>query len=334
MSNDLLFQQGYALVIGVGADLPVTISDALGIKEILLDQRRCAYPNDHVICLTEKQATKQNILSSLDVLAKQAGQKPDSTVIIYFSGHGGYDNQENYYLVPFGYQSNDISSTAILETELTAKLKSIPAKKLLVLLDCCHAGGMTKIEKEKHIKASSMPINLANMLISGSGRVLIASSRKDEVSWTGKPYSVFTQALREGLAGYGASEQDGYAYVADVAMYLGRVVPNRTNNSQHPILKLSKADNFVISYYAGSAKNPTLLSGSESSPIQMTTIDVDMLVHYQRLLKKYKENLFVVEEKMSVFYDYAAIPPDLERAKEGIVAKISEIEEKIKLAAS
>ena len=46
-------------------------------------------------------------------------------------------------------------------------------------------------------------------------------------------------ALLEGLAGYGAFERDGYARVLDLAMYVGRMVPNRTGDKQHPIFKAS-----------------------------------------------------------------------------------------------
>ena len=40
------FQRGYALVVGVGADLPVTITDATAMATLLRDPARCAYPVD------------------------------------------------------------------------------------------------------------------------------------------------------------------------------------------------------------------------------------------------------------------------------------------------
>ncbi|MBN3943773.1 MAG: hypothetical protein V7L21_32490 [Nostoc sp.] len=38
------FTNGYALLIGVGADLPVTVLDATALKDILIDSDRAAYP--------------------------------------------------------------------------------------------------------------------------------------------------------------------------------------------------------------------------------------------------------------------------------------------------
>ncbi len=38
------FRRGYAVVVGVGAELPVTIDDATAIANLLSDSSRCAYP--------------------------------------------------------------------------------------------------------------------------------------------------------------------------------------------------------------------------------------------------------------------------------------------------
>ena len=258
MNPSSAFGQGYALVIGIGADLPVTIRDATSLRDLFVDPQRCAYLSDHVRLLTEKQATRQGILDGLNWLIAQTRDNPEATAIIFFSGHGGF--MPHYYLVAYGYYPRTLVTTTVSGQEFTEKLRAIHAKKLLVLLDCCHAGGMAEAKAPGFVKAP-MPPELDAVLTAGSGRVVIASSRKDEVSFTGSPYSVFTQALLEGLSGYGAAEQDGYAYVADVAMYVGREVPNRTKSKQHPILKLSAADNFAIAYYAGGEKSPQPLEG-------------------------------------------------------------------------
>ena len=46
------FSDGYALVIGVGADLPGTVQDATGFADVLRDPARCAYAADRVRLLT------------------------------------------------------------------------------------------------------------------------------------------------------------------------------------------------------------------------------------------------------------------------------------------
>jgi uncharacterized caspase-like protein len=326
MNNTSAFHQGYALLVGVGADLPVTIEDAVAVQDILLDSERCAYPAEHVRLLTGEQATRANILAELDWLRNQVQAVPAATVIVYFSGHGGL--MPAYHLVPYGYNSNDLAGSAISGTEFTERLLTIKAQKLLVLLDCCHAGGMAGM-KAAGFEQSPTPPELHAALRAGSGTVVIASSRKDEVSYTGTPYSIFTQALREGLAGYGAADRDGYAYVADIAMYIGRVVPARTSDRQHPILKLSAADNFAVAYYAAGAKSPRPLAHAATYLIPLEELDVNIAAKYQDILNKYQLNLLKVEERMAEFFDQAAVPLDLERSKEKIVQKISDIESTI-----
>jgi uncharacterized caspase-like protein len=138
------FEAGRALIVGAGADLPNTVDDAQGLAEILKDPERCAYQPDQVELLTDEAADRSGILAGLDKLAKRVDEK--STVVIYFSGHGYYVKStvgKTYFLMPFGYNIDDLSETAISGSEFVDKLKAIKAQKLLLLLDCCHAGGMT-----------------------------------------------------------------------------------------------------------------------------------------------------------------------------------------------
>jgi len=244
-----IFSHGYAVVIGVGADLPVTIEDAGAISDMLLDPIRCAYPSGQVKLLTGEKAQRNQIVSAMGWLAKSAGR--DDTAVVYFSGHG--TERPDFYLVPYGFTWNDLDRTAISGKDFTELLHAIQAQKLLVLLDCCHAGGQA--EAKNFIK-SPMPSAALDELKRSSGRVVIASSRKDELSWTGKPYSQFTMAILESLAGVGSFEQDGFARVLDLALHVGRFVPERTSDKQHPIIKVSNLqDNFAIGWYAGGIKH-------------------------------------------------------------------------------
>jgi hypothetical protein len=246
------FTHGHALIIGMGADLPDTIQDATGLAGILTDPERCAYPSGQVTLLTGEKATRAAILSGFDALAHL--NDTEAAVVVYFSGHGYRviaSLGEFYYLMPFGYDTERLFETAIRGDEFTTRLRAIAAQKLLVLLDCCHAGGLTKPEPSglKLVKAP-LPPEAASLLAEGGGRVLLASSQQDEYSFAGKPYSAFTLALIEALCGDGAATQDGYVRVSDLAMHAREVVPGRTGKRQHPILNFEHADNFVVSYYA------------------------------------------------------------------------------------
>jgi len=218
----------------------------------------CGGCTAQVHLLTREEATAANIHTTLTTLAESTN--PESTVIIYFSGHGYRAKApigEAYYLLPYGYDVNRLSETAISGQEFTGKLRAILAQKLLVLLDCCHAGGVGDAKAPGlQLTKAPLPPEATSLLAEGSGRVLIASSQEDELSFAGKPYSAFTLALIEALSGVGVAKKDGYVRVADVALHARQVVPGRTNDRQHPILHFEHADNFVLAYYAGGDTQP------------------------------------------------------------------------------
>lgn len=252
------FKQGHALVVGVGADLPNTVDDAIGLAEILKDPGRCVYPPAHVHLLTGEAATRDAILAAFETLAQSTSTR--STVLVYFSGHGYHATSptgESYYLMPHGYDLERLYQTAISGAELTARLRALSAQKLLVLLDCCHAGGVGESKAPGLALAkSALPPEVHSLLAEGQGRVLIASSQEDELSYAGRPYSAFTLALIEALCGTGVARHDGYVRVADLALHAREVVPGRTHGRQHPILHFEHADNFVLAYYAGGEPAP------------------------------------------------------------------------------
>lgn len=249
------FEQGYACVVGVGGDLPSTVRDAQGLSKILKDPERCAYPEGQVQVLTGEQATRSHIISALERLANTT--TAESTVLVYFSGHGYQVMKplKSYYLMPHGYSTEDLPDTAISGGEFTELLREIPAQKLLVLLDCCHAGGLSDVSGFQIAKAP-LPPEAQRMFARGGGRMMLGSSMPDELSYAGEPYSAFTYALMKGLCGVGAVRQDGYIRATDLAMYASRLVPTMTDGKQHPVLDIEKADNFILAYYAGGQLQP------------------------------------------------------------------------------
>jgi hypothetical protein len=323
------FTQGYAVVIGVGDDLPVTLADARGIADLLRDPGRCAYPPDQVQLLTGEQASRDRILAGLEWLAERSGANPQATAMVFFSGHGL--ETPTYYLMPFGYDLTDLDNTAISGTEFTERLRNIQAQKLLVLLDCCHAGGQAEAKGWPGVK-SPLPPSVAAELGRSSGRVVIASSRKDEVSFTGQPYSAFTATLLEALAGYGAFERDGYARVLDTVVWVGRKVPKRTHDRQHPIVKVSNLeDNFAVAYYAAGDKSPKPLEWAGGVPTLAPGLDETKVESWRRRLASRREALLLIEERMDEFIEYQEIPLQLIKNKRRTEAQIAELERKLGL---
>jgi hypothetical protein len=256
------FSQGHAVVVGVGADLPNTVDDAVGLAGILKEPGRCAYPPGQVHLLTGPEATRARVLAVLDSLAQATTAQ--SSVLVYFSGHGyrvASKAGHAYYLMPHGYDLSRLPETAISGAELTDRLRAVTAQKLLLLLDCCYAGGLdaTKGPGGLELQNGALPSEALSLLAEGGGRALIASSQDNEVSFAGKPYSAFTLALIEALCGAGTAVKDGYVRLSDLALYTNRMVVQRTKERQHPILSFKQADNFALAYYAGGDAQPKAL---------------------------------------------------------------------------
>jgi hypothetical protein len=257
-----MFTNGHALLIGVGADLPVTVSDAAALRDLLIATDRAAYPSEQVELLTEAKADRNNILDAFDRLIERVKKNPDATVIVYYSGHGGrierIGKPTEYFLIPHGYNPAQWNKTAISGKEFTEKIEALGARKIVVLLDCCHAGGLPAVKsvEEKFVK-SPLPPELIARLDAGSGWVIVASSREDEFSYIGNPYSVFTACLLEAMQGKGATTLDGHARILDVLVYLFAQVPRRASGPQHPLIKkvLDLGENFPLCFYAGGSKN-------------------------------------------------------------------------------
>ena len=326
------FTHGYALVVGVGADLPATVQDAKQVAEFLRDPARCAYPPAQVTMLAEAQATRAGVLDGLARLAEYARTDPQATVVVYLSGHGV--DAPHFAFLPHGYDLHNLPTTAIAESELSAALRAIPAQRLLVLLDCCHAGGQVTLKSPAGAALSpALPATVLAELGQGGGRVVLASSRQDEQSHIliGDPLSLFTKTLLEALAGYGTTQQDGYARVLDVASYVARRVPSRYAH-QHPIISASHADNFAIAYYAGGQSQPKAVAwdAQQQQPILLDTRNADGRA-WQTQLNNYEETLRLYEERFSQYVNFVDIPLQQVRDKRAIEQKVRELRQKLGL---
>lgn len=253
----------FALLVGVGdyshrrfTDLPATVRDVQAIATVLADPARCGYPRDNVQAVTGSDATAANIRTALESLAEST--KSQSTVFLYFSGHGGRaleSGQWRTYLCPREADPDDLAHTAISGDEFSALLAAIPARKLLVVLDACHAAGSAELKAADGtvVWKAGLPDDYYEGLSQGTGRVVIASSKEDQFSYV-RPQgdlSLFTHHLLQALSGKAAVRGDGLIHVLDVFHYVNETV-QADEPKQTPILKVSDLDlNFPIALDRG-----------------------------------------------------------------------------------
>jgi hypothetical protein len=180
-------------------------------------------------------------------------------VFLYFSGHGGRIRtgpHAGHYLLPVETlhpEDADLARTALPGDEFTRFLNGLPARKVVVVFDCCHAAG---VGRAKTFSAEPLETALSEdyyeVLRSGTGRVIFASSRSTESSYVlpGANYGLFTQHLHEGLRG-GVASEDGHVRVFDLFEYLQPRVVRDSTSRQHPVFKADLEDNFAIALYRG-----------------------------------------------------------------------------------
>lgn len=256
------FTNGYSLIIGIAnypkvRKLPQTVlKDAQDVHSLLVSSTHCGYLTENVRLLSDDQATANGIRDGLHWLGGSAGS--GDTVLIFFSGHGGRVEsgpQAGNYLIPYDCEPANLSETAISGEELTDLLRDIQAQRLLVLFDSCYSGGTgeTKgLSPEQTDFKSGLAEGYYERLAQGTGRVIMASSRFDEVSLVlnGMDNSLFTHYLLEALRGDARTRGDGLIRVFDVFDYVSEEVPAR--GLQHPIFKATDLENnFPIAMYLG-----------------------------------------------------------------------------------
>lgn len=238
------FKQGHALVIGV-ANYPrinplpeIVLNDARDLRTLLTDPVTCSYPPTHVAQLLDGEATGNSIRAGLASLA--ARTDPDDTAVVFFSGHGAHDparDNTRQYILPYDCDPADLHGTAIAGDEMTGMLREVQAGRLLVLFDSCHSGGAGDPKGALVQIKRGLSEDYYQVLAQGKGRVVIASSRSDELSWAlpGWDHSLFTHYLLEALRGDGKTLGDGYVRVFDVFRHVVDRVPTKAD--QHPIFK-------------------------------------------------------------------------------------------------
>ncbi len=240
------FENAYALLIAVdqnreaAAALPAVAADARALYDVLVHPQRCAYRPDKVRLLTGAESTRQGILAGLDWLAERVADDDDATAIIYFSGHG-HEQDGEHFLIPYDFQWRRMRSSAIAATDFAADVAALTPRRLLVVLDCCHAGGMAVKDTlaATALHSAALPPTLflpagkspATPLAQGEGRAVLSSCRPGQLSYlrADRRMSIFSYHLIEALSGHapgagGASE----VLVSDLISHLQRRVPEST----------------------------------------------------------------------------------------------------------
>lgn len=221
--------------------------------------------------LINEQATRDNIIRALENLIQ--GTKEGDIAVFYFSGHGAQVPDQNgdeedgmdealvaYDVLPEGAK-NPIEAKLILDDELGEMLRKLKGGKVVVIVDACYSGTMTRgiggvpvsmLEETPASQAKFIPVNMGVPEVKDrsfstniprqsdipEGQILLSSSRENqlslEIQFPDGYFGAFTKALVEGTK----KRNDGtYQELYDDAR---KAVLRLTKDMQDPQIEVSK----------------------------------------------------------------------------------------------
>jgi hypothetical protein len=261
----------HALVVGIAkyrhaTPLPQSVlNDARDVCDLLVAPQRCGYLTDNVELLLDEQATRDELRRALADLAARAND--ESVIFIYVSSHGGRvaaGPHAGEYILPVEASlasGEETAASAISGSEFARAVEAIPAKKVVVVLDCCYAAGIKGVGTLSDASEANLSGQYYDALKAGRGRVVIASARGNEFSHiiAGARNSLFTTHLLEGLRG-GVASDDNYVRVFDLFEY---VQPRVTvaQSAQHPVFRAELEENFVVAAHPAEQPHKTPAAG-------------------------------------------------------------------------
>jgi hypothetical protein len=244
--------QKWAVVIGISAykdtriaGLRYAASDARLFYEWLISQQGGGYAPSRVRLFLDSEATAQSIRNVLFNWLKQALE--EDMITIYFAGHGSPespDSPHNLFLLPFDANYDDVASTGFPMWDIETALKRfIKAKKVVVIADACHAGGVGQAfdiarRASRGIEINPITSGLQNLSKIGDGVAVISASDDKQFSQESKDWGgghgVFTYFLLKGLKGEADYNKDSRVTLGELIPYLSEQVRRETRNAQSP----------------------------------------------------------------------------------------------------
>jgi uncharacterized caspase-like protein len=246
--------QRWAVVIGVSEykdsripSLRYATRDAQAVYEWLVSPNGGRFAPSRVNLLIDRKATNENIKDSLFTWLKQAIE--EDLVVIYFAGHGSPESPDtlrNLYLLPHDTNYSNIAVTGFPMWDIETALKRfIKAKRVVIIADACHSGGVGQAfdvaaRAGRGLQVNPINSGLQNLTDLGEGICVISASRDKEFSREGREWGgghgVFSYYLLEGLTGAADFDKNGSVTIGELTVFVSQQVRRATLNAQNPIV--------------------------------------------------------------------------------------------------
>lgn len=232
-----------AIVVGINkyeatdniTELSGAENDAKEIYKNLTTINGFKIANEHF--LLGERAKQKNINRTISELFRKNTDNTVSLILFYFSGHGFTDEQNKRgYIAPYDMDPDDPEFCGIKMEDLrNAAFESKNKANVLIILDCCYAGIVTRETKKgnyaqaKNVYATAVQAPFPSD--GGKSRFLLASSEASAESREKNDcqdldntelhsHGAFSFHLIEGLQGKGANPDTGIITFESLLKYL------------------------------------------------------------------------------------------------------------------
>lgn len=231
---DTLGTDRYALIVGINdyadkniPDLKYAEADARAVYDALINPTIGGIDSAKTTLLLGADATTRAIRKALTQLR---GVPKNSTVFIFFSGHGAKEAGEAFWVTQDA-ELGGLGFSALPDREIRTLTDRIESTRLIMLLDCCYAAATVGGQK------AVVDFAEATRGFTGKGRVTITGSGSGEESIEAGDlkHGVFAHYLLEGLSGKadGADgAEDGIVTLPELTTFLDRTVAEAARSRQ------------------------------------------------------------------------------------------------------
>jgi uncharacterized caspase-like protein len=193
-----------AIIVGISkynteSQLPACSLDAENMRRLLLATRKyddVQLVSDHTTASQVKDALRS-------FFAKHQAKGSVDEALIYFSGHGVYQNDA--LLCCTDFDANRPATTSISNSELDDLLRSVKPNVAVKIIDACQSGS-------PYIKDASAGFEKALGKSQLNSFICMASSRQDQSSYASRTESFFTAGWIEAAL----SKPDGQVLYRDI----------------------------------------------------------------------------------------------------------------------
>jgi lipid-binding SYLF domain-containing protein/uncharacterized caspase-like protein len=317
--KDFAQPDAYAVVIGISQyreevipKVAYAVKDAEAVAQVL--ERQGGIPKTHIKLLTDAKATVGDFRNSFgDWLRMRV--KPDSTVYVYYAGHGTPNPKTGEaYLVPWEGDP-DYPDRLYPLNDLYAALNQLPAKDIIVLLDSCFSGAEGRSVLAKGVRP--MILSADNPVLASKKVIVVAAATGNQISsdYDKAGHGLFTHALLMGLHGAADRDKDGLVTLHELFPYVRAQVAHTAveelNREQTPVLlpgEESLGARSALPIALVMPSEPEMLNPSvsrsqaeqklaaERVPLDAKAIDADVERNVDQTLKEFSRNISGAQE--------------------------------------